>query len=236
MAMNIRLSAKQYEDMITRRGTNVLWERAQRCSCWDISSGQPNYHCKACHGYGYIYDAPIEESAILIMSLALNKEFTQLGEYRMGDAIATVPLQKRVEVPGKISYAENPLYWIGEWDQITLLNTEFRSDELLIKDEALYDRDPDTLRNTCVTKIVGVHKADPITGIVTRYTEGVDFVLNGATIEWVQSDNVPLPGEKYSVQYYHRPIYVVYTQLPQHRDQDNQHLPKKVILRYKDVI
>lgn len=237
MAVNKGLSAKTFEKMITDRGVPVKWERAQRCTCWDMTSGQPAYSCKACNGDGYVYDEPIEESAILIMSLVMNKEFTPIGEYRMGDAIATVPHRKQVVLDGLPAYVENKLYWIGEWDRITLMNTEFRSDEVIVRGEPFYGRDPDRLRNSEVTRIVSVLKANTETGKITFYNPETDFVLEAGRINWLEEAvQAPLIGEKYSVQYYHRPTYQVYTQLPQHRDQDDQHFPKKVILRYKDVI
>lgn len=234
MAVNKGLNAKAFEDMITARGVPVKWERAQRCTCWDDLSGQPGYSCKACFGFGYVYDAPIEESAILIQSLIMSKDFTYIGEYRMGDAIATIPYRKRVMIDGLPAYVENQLYWIGDWDKITLMNTEFRSDEVLVRGERVFGREPDTLRNPDVTKIVSVVKTDPITGKITVYEPETDFILEGSQLQWIA--NSPIEGEKYSVQYYHRPVYVVYTQLPQHRDQDGQHFPKKVVLRYKDVV
>lgn len=237
MAVNKGLSAKSFENMITERGVPVKWERAQRCTCWDMTSGQPGYSCKACNGDGYVYDEPIEESAILIQSLIMSKDFTHIGEYRMGDAVATVPYRKRVLIDGLPDYVENKLYWVGEWDRITLMNTEFRSDEILVRGESLYGREPDKLRNEEITRIVSVLQADTVSGKITFYTPEVDFVLENGRIEWLgEAVQYPIIGEKYSVQYYHRPTYQVYTQLPQHRDQDNQHFPKKVILRYKDVI
>lgn len=232
---SLQMNALKFTDMISKRGMPVKWERAQKCTCWDEYAGQPSTTCKACNGFGYIYDEPVYEDQVLVMSLILNKEFTQIGEYKMGDCIATIPELKKVKntETGLWEYPKNPLYDIGEFDKITLMSTEFRSTDVLIKGQSMYGREADTLRNPDVTQILRVLKADPITGDITVYSKDINFTVDGNKINWITG---LADGEKYSVMYYHRPIYLVYTQLPQSRDQDGQHFPKKVVLRYKDVI
>lgn len=236
MAAEIQLRAPSFEEMIQRRGMPVLWEKSQKCTCWDDYSGHPTSSCLACHGVGYLYDAPIETRNVLIMSLVINKDFTFAGEYRMGDAIATVPKRKYEKDENGLWHRPfNALFDIGEWDKITLVETEFRTHETLKLDTPLYGREADTLRNEAVTRVMSVLKANPETGNITYYAEGTDFTLDGNKLNWDSSANLET-GETYSVLYYHRPVYIVYTQLPQSRDQDMQQLPKKVVLRYRSEI
>lgn len=234
--MEVKLRAESFEDMIMRRGMPVMWYRSQKCPCWDDVSGQPNYSCKACAGQGYLYEPPIQTSFILIMGLILSKDFTPIGEYRMGDCIATIPARKKVMINGRWEFIPNEIYDIGEWDKIILVESEFRSHETLIKDQHMFGREPDTLRNEEITKIISVLSIDENTGAITKYNEGADFEIVGQKINWLSGINAPNNNQKYSILYYHKPVYLAYTQLPQSRDQDGQRLPKKLILRYRDVI
>jgi hypothetical protein len=230
------MNAAHFEDLIFRRGKMVLWERAQRCTCWNADSGQPAVYCKACGGTGFLYDHPFQSKFILITGLNINKEQTQMGEVQLGDCIATVPYRTKVIASnGLISYPDNPLYEIGEWDKITLLDSEFKSNENLVRGTPLFGRPPDTLYHGMVTKVIRILQADPDTGVVTYYTPDVDYKLNGNVIEWQSNGKQPAEGSQYSALYMHRPVYIVQNQLPQVRDQDGQHFPKRVVLRYKGV-
>ncbi len=234
--MEVKLRAESFEDMIMRRGMPVLWQRSQKCPCWNDDSGQPDYDCEACDGEGYLYEDPIETSYILIMGLILSKEFTPIGEYRMGDCIATIPARKKMKVNGLWKFLPNEIYDIGEWDKIILSESEFRSHETLIKGKSLFERDADTLRKEEITKVINILSINKDTGEVTNYNQGTDYELDGRKIDWLAGGNSPDEDQKYSILYYHKPVYLAYTQLPQSRDQDGQRLPKKMILRYKDVI
>lgn len=231
----VKLRENSFNELIRRRGGSVIYRRSIKCTCWDDSSGQPHYDCKACGGYGYIYDAPIEETHVLVMNLALNKEFTQLGEYRMGDCVMTIPHIKKIMGEDQLwQYPPHPMYDIGERDQVTLLDSEFRTHETLVRGEPILGRLPDTLRQEFVTKILAIIQANPDTGEVKHYGTSL-WSCSGSTIQWLTAD-APAIGTKYSVLYYNHPTYVVYTQLPQSRDPDGQHMPKRVVIRFKDVI
>ena len=232
----IKLNQQNFEELITRRGIPVKWERSMRCSCWSEDSGQPQYSCKACQGWGYVYEPPIEEDAVLVMALQMNRNDTPQGEFRLGDAVMTVPMRKRTtNEQGLIEYVDIPIYNIGEWDRVSLMNTTFRSHEHLVRGQGVYGRMPDTLRNPDVTSVLKVAKMDATTGSVTEYIEDEDYQVFGNYIQWASGQG-PSIGDRYSVLYYHRPVYIVYQQLPQHRDPDQQHFPKRVVLRYRDVI
>ena len=234
--MEVKLRAESFEDMIMRRGVHVKWQRSQKCPCWNGDSGQPAYDCKACNGYGYLYEPTIESKYILIMGLILSKDFTPIGEYRMGDCIATIPYRKKIMINGRWQFPFNEIYDVGEWDKIILIESEFRSHETLIRNTPILGRLSDTLRNEEITKIINVLSVNENTGVITSYNQGIDYELNNKRISWLLGGNSPINGQKYSVLYYHKPVYLVYTQLPQSRDQDGQRLPKKLILRYRDVI
>ena len=231
-----KLHANKYEELVRRRGRIVRWQEAIMCSCWtDLQ--HPLYDCNACNGYGYTYADPIDDLAI-VQSVAHNKEFEEMaGVFEIGDAIMSVgrfvaevnPVtgHPNMRVPGR----ENPIFHVGMFDLITLLDDDYKTSELLVKGRDIYGRPPDTLLNEDVVEVRAVRKSDIITGDITHYEAGTDYEVVGNRIEWL-SDG-PGDGEQYSVQYTHRPVFTVLTQLPSPRYQDGQDLPKKVALRYR---
>ena len=236
---DVRIHVDKFDLMIARRGRDVKWQQAILCSCWS-DSGQPNYQCLACHGKGYIYDDPVISRA-LVTSITANKEFEEtMGVFDVGDAVMTVP--KNVYAPmvgpnGTTTYIyshPNPMYNIGMYDLVTLLDDEYKTSELVVRGLDWYGKPADTLLNEDVTEIITIRKMDPQTGEVVKFTEGVDFMVNGNKIEWLGvHPNEPNSGEKYSVTYKHRPVYIVLTNLPKPRHQDGQDLPRYVALRYR---
>lgn len=223
------------EDMIDRRGRPVKWEEAIICSCWKLDSGSPAYDCAACHGKGYVYQPPIESKA-LVTSITLNKNFEAMaGVFEVGDAVMTVAKRIPQRLPNGLmngKFDENPLFNVNMHDRITLLDDEFRSSEVLVKDTPMDMRAADTLLNSNVTRVRSIQKYDPVSGGATLYTPGVDYNMVDNLVSWISGGSSPVPGEQYSVAYYHRPTYVVMTPLPKPRHQDGQDFPRYVALRY----
>lgn len=225
-----------FEDLIMRRGRPIRWREATICSCHHPTSGQPSYVCEACKGIGYIYQSPYEGIA-LVQSLVLNKTHETVGLFELGDALMTVPRHYLPLLPNgkydKKNQIPNPIFDIGMFDLITLLDDEYKSSELLVKGESVSGRTPDTLLNEDITRIKFVYKSDPMTGEVTAYLQNEDFKLVGNRIEWV--GNQPTDGETYSVTYYHLPTYIVHMELPRQRHQDKRDQPKRAVIRYRTV-
>lgn len=237
MASQNKLHATKFEELIRRRGRIVKWQEAIVCSCWNLDSGQPQYGCQACKGLGHTYAAPVEDIA-LVMSVSHNKEFEEsAGVFEIGDAVMSVGYRVPVLNPitGHVNTTaqgrKNPLFHVGMYDLITLTDDEYKTSEILIKDTDIYQRPADTLINEDVVDILSVRKSDPTTGELTHYRPGEDFEVHGNQIHWV--GNQPSTGEQYTVQYTHRPMFTVLTQLPTPRYQDGQDMPKRVALRYR---
>jgi hypothetical protein len=234
----VKIHAEKYEQLIDRRGRPIMWEEAVMCTCWDFRSGQPLYSCRACNGKGYIYMEPVESNA-LVMSVNLSKDFQDMaGVFEVGDAVMTVPKH----IPKKLynggydmsDIEDNPMYDIGLWDRVTLLDDEYKSSEILIKGIPMDSRPADTLRNDKITGVKSIQKYNKNTGEATYYELGIDFAVQGSKINWIDMANSPSEGEQYSVVYFHRPIYIVTATLPKPRHQDGQDLPRYVALRYLD--
>jgi hypothetical protein len=157
----------------------------------------------------------------------------------MGDAIATVPYEKPITDPTATppkQYFPVPMYWIGEHDRVTLMTSEFVGTQALHHGSWFRGTEPDTIKTPNVTAIIRVIQSNPSTGVVTKYLPDVDFRQNAQVIEWLTGGTKPADGSFYTVLFKFHPVYTVYTSLPQSRDQDNQHFPRKVALRYNGVI
>lgn len=229
----IQLHANKFEELIYRRGRPVRWQEAIICTCWNMSSGQPSFNCKACKGTGYVYSDPYDGIA-LVMSVTANKNFEQFGGVDIGDAIMTVPKRYPVILPNgtmdRASFTENPMFDIGIFDLITLLDDSYKTSEHLIKDIPYGNRSADTLSNYYITGIKSIQQMDPQTGTIKTYKKDIDYELEDNKIKWIGDQ--PSPGSTYSVVYYHRPTYSIYTMLPKPRHQDKQDLPKYAVLKY----
>lgn len=233
-----KLHAYKYEDLILRRGRMVKWQEAVTCSCINFDSGQPQYECHACKGRGYVLADPIED-VVLVQSVTHNKEFEQMaGMFEIGDAIMTVghtvPLiNPKTGFVNKVDKGrQNPIFHCGMYDLITLTDDEYKTSEVLIKGEPLYTRPADTLINEDIVSVLSIRQMNPLTGDVRIFEKDTDYTWNGNKIEWV-GVNQPQDGEQYTVQYTHRPVFVILKQLPTPRYQDGQDLPKRVALRFR---
>lgn len=230
---SLQLHGDKFEIMIYRRGRSVRWQEAVICSCWDNQSGNPAFDCKACRGIGYTYSDPYDGIA-LVMSVTSEKEYQESGTFEAGDAVMTVPKRYPVILPDgsrdETSFTPNPMFDIGMYDLVTLLDDDYKTSEVLTKGIERRGIPPDTLLNQSVTNVKAVRKVDSLTGTNISYTEGSDFEVQQNKIVWI--GNQPADGDNYSVVYFHRPVYRVFATLPKPRHQDKQDLPRYVALRY----
>jgi hypothetical protein len=246
--------------VVYRYGVPILWKEATRCSCWNMDSGSPVYNCAACHGEGYVYSTPTSDFAV-VQNITFSKDFTPFGEWQSGDCTVTVSRLRPVSGsgvilngvdiadsilmpnnPNPVGWQSNPVFDIGDFDLIILQNTTFKSSELLTMGTSMYGRQADTLRNPEGVTVKYVQTCNPTTGAVTVYTPGVDYNVvqtpAGYQIQWLIGTGAKNPGagNLYSVVYRHNPVFQVFTQLPQNRDQDGIHFPRKVMARYRAVM
>lgn len=234
----IKLHATKFEELIRRRGRTVKWQESVTCSCINFDSGQAQYECQACNGRGYVLADPIED-LVLLMSVTHNKEFEEMaGIFEIGDAIMTVGARvpKANVQTGNIDLSSpgrpNPIFHCGMYDLITLTDDEYKTSEVLIKNTPIYARPADTLFNEDVVDVLSIRQMNPSTGDTTVFVKDVDYTYEGNKIVWL-GVNQPQDGEQYTVQYTHRPVFVILKQLPTPRYQDGQDLPKKVALRFR---
>lgn len=237
MPPNIKLHAEKFETLIQRRGRDVAWQEAIMCACWNLDSGQPSYQCKVCGGKGYTYEKAII-GRVVLTSITQNGDYEDMaGMFHIGDAVMTVPkrMWARTAAGGwnMRQYENVPLYNVGMYDLITVLDDDYKTSEVLVKGMPMYMRPADTLLNESVIEIQHVRTVNPATGEQVVYKLGKDFVNDANVIRWKAGGKAPEEGAQYSVVYKHRPVFTVLTALPKPRYQDEQLLPRYVALRYR---
>jgi len=78
----------QFDALIDQKGFNTLWMQSMFCSCYDLSTGQPEYTCKVCKGKGYVYLDPVK-TKVVVSSISGNKVQETVGLQDIGHALLT---------------------------------------------------------------------------------------------------------------------------------------------------
>ncbi|WP_028590354.1 hypothetical protein [Paenibacillus massiliensis] len=231
---SVQINGQKFEDLIARHGRDVLWQESVRCSCINLDSGQPRYGCPICGGTSFVYE-PALTCRALVQSVTTTKDYlAYAGMFEVGDALMSVPANMLLRTPeggfDRSGWEPVPMFNIGAGDIVTLTDDEVKTSEVLMRDTELHGRPADTLLNPKVTQVLSIRMHDPDAVTTTLYAAGEDYEVEGATIVW--KGNQPPAGAQYSVMYMHRPVYTVYAVLPRPRHQNNQDLPRTVVLRY----
>jgi hypothetical protein len=218
--LRVDLVEEDFRNRVWEDGTVVDWQQACDCPCGTVSNIEGRtaavrdfpLDCPLCNGKGKVY-APAQEITVLMTSSASSAEvYNVWGEYSSGTIYITF-------LPENL-----PL----EWDKVTLkqgsrLYTESRIRKGVV-DGARY----------AITKrkIIMGSEADPTVpvevelGVTACYrgislggasetplVENVDFsVTADGYIDWtlgVARGTAPAVGERYSIRYFARPVFVV---------------------------
>jgi hypothetical protein len=180
------------------------------------------------------------------MSIANSKMFEDFaGQFEAGDAVLTVPktIFELYAHPLNTSGVKtlrpigaNPMFEIGMYDIITILDDDTRTSEIVVKGTPMYGRPADTLIHDRVAGVHSIRMMNPTTGETVVYERGVDFDMVENRVDWLIGGNQPSKGEQYSIDYDYRPSYTVLTTLPKPRHQDSQDLPKFVAIRFRGAV
>jgi hypothetical protein len=153
--------------------------------------------------YGVDYILPFK---FVVLSQNLNKDDSLQLQIAEGDAVCTYPY----------------MFNVGFGDVITVL-----SGTMPMKDSIKHISDDvdDVIFEYFVARI------DKLETQTEEYREGVDFILVGTNrIHWI-GENRPEIGALMSISYQYRPTYRVAKNIPQLRTSEDQHIPRKVILK-----
>lgn len=168
-----------FDTLIQQKGYRVIWQQGMFCSCYTASSGQPDYSCRSCKGKGYLYFGD-KETRALVTSISGRKEQDHIGLDDIGSAYLT-PLSTDD---------------VGFRDRFVFLDFTMKYSEIIE-----HIGESDILRYPAMS-IIAVRQLDKV------YRRGIDFDLShdGRTLDW-KGYQLNL-GEKYSVLYTTRPVYI----------------------------
>ncbi|HCB04522.1 MAG TPA: hypothetical protein DEQ43_09800 [Nocardioides bacterium] len=116
LGRQIGLNPDRFRQLIFRRGSRVLWEKAARCPCTVTGSlgeatrtptHEPQSACPECFGIGFLHHDPQEIQAV-VLSASKNPAFYQLyGE----------------QVKGMVMITVLPEHMPKSWDRFTVLDS-----------------------------------------------------------------------------------------------------------------
>ena len=208
-ARAIEFHPDKLSDFIMRQGQRVYYERAYRCPCFDLDSYNKAIGCTECDVDGYRYECQVPMIAI-ITGIQDMMDFTQVGELKQGDAIGGF----HSNVP------------IAFHDRVTLFMKKVREEAFLLQDDFL----PPRIKDHRVCQLDRARTMDKIYYPYTDYQLDTD----GRTIIWMDDNNRPATGDKFTIQYWHMPVYVVWQSIALERHSEDKNMPRHVILRRKD--
>jgi hypothetical protein len=142
----------------------------------------------------------------VVLSQNLNKEDTQLVNAHNGDAVCTYPY----------------MFNVAENDVLTILSGNMPGKILLTHKSEDAD---DVIPEFFIAKVDSLETQD------AEYREGADFIIAGTNrLHWIGA-NKPETGAAMAINYQYRPSYRVAKNIPQLRTSEDQHIPRKVILK-----
>ena len=148
----------------------------------------------------------VKPSVFAILNQNLNKADSQMVAEANGDGVVTFPYSHDV--------AEN--------DVLTVLSGTITKKETVNRLKYPYD----------IISAFFVESVEKCLGLKREFIQGKDFQLVSTNrIRWTCED-APKEGETYSIIYKVFPTYVVMKNIPQLRSSEDQHLPKKAVIKY----
>ncbi|GHV80178.1 hypothetical protein AGMMS49944_19690 [Spirochaetia bacterium] len=153
--------------------------------------------------YGVDYIMPFK---FILLSQNLNKEDSQLVSAHNGDAVCTYPY----------------MFNVSENDVLTVLSGNMPGKVVL---NHISDESDDIIPEFFVAEVDNLETQEE------KYQEGIDFILAGTNrIHWL-GENKPAAGAVMSINYQYRPTYRVAKNIPMLRTSEDQHIPRKVVLK-----
>lgn len=206
----VEFHPNKHLDFIARQGQRVKYFRSYRCACFDLDSGNRDLNCpNKCDVDGYLYECGIPVTAI-ITGIQDQQLFTQVGMLKTGDCIGGFPWQ----IP------------IDFHDKVILLNNVVKQTYYFKYDM----REEQAIRNHAVCRLGPARTLDRV------FQPYVDFILDNdkRSIVWIDENNRPEHNEKYTLEYWHTPVYIVWSSLSLDRYSEDKFMPKHVVLRRVD--
>jgi hypothetical protein len=166
-----------------------------------INPAVPETETLTAHGIDFILPFKFD-----VLSQNLNKENTQLVNAHNGDAVCTYPY----------------MFNVAENDVLTILSGTTPGKILLAH---ISEETDDIIPEFFIAKVDSLETQD------AEYREGIDFIIVGTNrLHWI-GEKKPEAGALMAINYQYRPTYRVAKNIPQLRTSEDQHIPRKVILK-----
>jgi hypothetical protein len=229
--VRIEFNPDNLRRMIAQHGLDMKWESAARCPCTrkltqSTISGdtfEPRTDCAGCDGEGILH---FNSQPIRALGQSASQDpnlFTMYGEHAQGMLRITVLPE---HIPGVL-------------DRFTLMNSSFIWNEIRVRTSDPVDKlrypayrrlvdtgqclDPTEVKIKAFS-VIYCRKADANGELVAgELLQDTDFeVTDDGDIDWSIGDvltTAPAVGEKYSMRYFARPVYIARNFPFTHRDQ-----------------
>lgn len=201
------------DQFVTEEGEQVKHLIGLRCFCHG-PDGQPDPNCTAHEAGGWLYTA---EQTItgLVTDISQNQELMETGVFIPGDCIFSPLSDHKVSEGDKIIFTWPLPYGQGD----ALVRGMTASDRLYysaVKGMACIDEDK------------------------VFYSDGIDYKMDGKSIEWdwtgkVVTGKKPAPGKRYTVKYMAFIEWLAFVP-PVSRISNGQDMGEKVMLRKKHLL
>lgn len=210
----MRLNPGAFNAWLRNIGQRVSWRAATACPCIDQFSGAANPTCPQCRGKGQIWAAAVQ-GVIGVTRQDVSPEWKDFGNYEAGDMTASVG-------------SDSPLYGMGRYDRVTLLNSTDRFSRVLTHGENDFNLD---------VPVVNIQRVYWLSPDQETIIEGGIPTWNSVTGALTWAAGEPPVGQQYSITGDKYDEYFTYAMLPSDR---NEHqgapLPKRVTLRKFDLL
>lgn len=204
------LSPGAFNAFLNHVGQTLSWRRAFACPCINPHSGAADPACPRCYGKRFAWQAPVTGTAG-IAGQQLQKRWADFGMWEAGDVVLSVG-------------SDSPLYDMGQYDRITMLNDETPFSVIRIRGQ-------EDILPFAVRSLTRVYWLDDAKAEV----EG-EIPLVGANGELTWAGGAPPDGKPYSITGTRFSEYFCWGDYPQ--DRGHHHgfaLPKRIVLRRWDL-
>ncbi len=208
----MRLNPSEFNRWLREVGQRVTWREASTCPCRNEFSGAADQNCPLCRGKGWLWAAPIE-GVVGVPRKDVNRFVKDFGTYEAGDMAIAVG-------------SDSPLYPMGRFDRVVLLNSTDRFERFLVRGENDFVDAP-------VEKITRCYWRNPAG---TALIEGGVPDWNPVTKALTWTSGEPPVGQQYAVIGTKFDEYFVFEAMPSDRNEhQGAQLPKRVPMRKWDL-
>lgn len=205
------LNPAKFNAHIRHMGQDVSWRKAYVCPCKSADSGASDPKCPNCAGKGQLWNAAAV-GVVGVTGSKVQKEWAQFGNYESGDTVVTIG-------------SDSPLYRMGQFDRVTLLNAPEEFSVALI-----HGANTERL----IGKIVSVDRVFWLNEQKAIVEGGTPTVDEDGRLAWATGE--PAVGAQFTISGVKLQEFFCWGQFPSNR---NEHqgalLPKRVVLRKFDL-